>query len=84
MRIYIVKTNSDGRTVRYVRASSQSAAIKAVVNERFTAVVATTEDIVSAAKAGALDVLDAAPAADDGPVVIDTAVRHNSRMPVDA
>jgi hypothetical protein len=82
VRIYIVKTN--GEPVRYVRASSQSAAIKAVVNERFTAVVATTEDIVSAAKAGALDVLDAAPAADDGPVVIDTAeqLRHNSRQAV--
>jgi hypothetical protein len=88
MRIYIVKTN--GEPVRYVRASSQSAAIKAVVNERYSAVVATTEDIVSAAKAGALDVLDAT-AADPRDVANPetgadslAAVRHNSRMPVDA
>ena len=82
MRIYIVKTN--GEPVRYVRAANQAAAIKAVVNERFSAVVATTEDIVAASKAGTLEVLDAAPAVDDGPVVIDTAVRQNSRMLVDA
>jgi hypothetical protein len=67
-----------------VRAANQAAAIKAVVNERFSAAVATTEDIYAASKAGTLEVLDAAPAVDDGPVVIDTAARHNSRMPVDA
>jgi hypothetical protein len=86
MRIYVVKTN--GETVRYVRASSQSAAIKAVVNERFTAVVATTEDIVSAAKAGALEVLDAT-AADPRDVANPetgadslAALRHNSRQAI--
>lgn len=91
MRIYVVKTN--GEPVRYVRAANQAAAIKAVVNERFSAVVATTEDIYAAAKAGTLEVLDAAPAVDDGPVVVSETreveqlgmqPRHNSRMPVDA
>ena len=80
MRIYIVKTN--GEPVRYVRAASQSAAVRAVVGERFSAAVATTEDIVAASKAGTLEVLDAAPAVDDGPVEVSP--RHNSRMPVDA
>jgi hypothetical protein len=86
VRIYIVKTN--GEPVRYVRASSQSAAIKVVVNERFTAVVATTEDIVSAAKGGALEVLDAT-AADPRDVANPetgadslAALRHNSRQAI--
>jgi hypothetical protein len=86
VRIYIVKTN--GEPVRFVRASSQSAAIKAVVNERFTAVVATTEDIVSAAKGGALEVLDAT-AADPRDVANPetgadslAALRHNSRQAI--
>jgi hypothetical protein len=88
VRIYIVKTNSE--PVRYVRAVNQSAAIKAVVNERFSAVVATTEDIVAASKAGRLDVLDASTPAvlsaanESAPTLTDDATRHNSRMPVDA
>jgi len=92
VRIYIVKTN--GEPVRYVRAANQAAAIKAVVNERFSAVVATTEDIYAASKAGRLDVLDAsipavlAAANEKAPTLTDEVsaaeVRHNSRMPVDA
>ena len=71
MRIYIVKTNGDGKVVRYVRAANQASAIRAVMAERYSASVATTEDIYAAAKAGTLEVLDAAPAVDDGPVVVD-------------
>ena len=82
MRIYVVKTNADGKVVRYVRAASQAAAIRAVMTERYSAVVATTEDIYQASRDGTLTVLDAAPAVDDGPVVIDTASRQNSRMPL--
>jgi len=83
MRIYVVKTN--GEPVRYVRASSQSAAVRAVVNERFTATVATADDIYRASKTGQIDVLDTEPLPDieDESPTVDT-VRHNSRMPVDA
>jgi hypothetical protein len=81
MRIYIVKTN--GEPVRYVRAANQAGAIKAVVNERFSAAVATTEDIYGAAKAGTLEVLDTTVLPD---IEDESAppVRHNSRMPADA
>ena len=83
MRIYIVKTS--GEPVRYVRAANQAAAIKAVVNERFSAAVATTEDIYAASKAGTLDVLDTTqlPDIEDVSPTVEP-VRHNSRMPVDA
>ena len=84
MRIYIVKTN--GEPVRYVRAASQSAAIRAVVDERFSAAVATTEDIVSASKAGVLEVLDASTpaqikAANGKAPTLTEEVRAHSRMP---
>ena len=83
MRIYIVKTNGDGKVVRYVRAANQAAAIRAVMTERYSASVATTEDIYAAAKAGTLDVLDTTVLPD---IEDESAppVRHNSRMPVDA
>jgi hypothetical protein len=84
VRIYVVKT--DEKVVRFVRAASQAAAIRAAVSDRYIAVVATTEDIVAASKAGTLDVLDAStPAAVEAangkaPTLSDEP-RHNSRMP---
>lgn len=55
-RIYVVV----GRGVtRYVRAHTLSGAIRAVAEEHFEARAATAEDVVAAAQAGKLDVLDA-------------------------
>ena len=83
MRIYIVKTNGDGKVVRYVWAASQSAAVRAVITEKYSAVVATPEDIYLASKAGTLDVIGAN--ADVEPnAEIGMQPRPNSRMPVDA
>src|ERR1700691_1152787 len=57
MRIYVVKTN--GEPVRFVRAASQSAAVRAVVAERFTARVATADEICEASELpGGLRVMD--------------------------
>ena len=85
MRIYVVKTG-DERVRRFVRAASQSAAIRAAVSEKYSATVATTEDIVAASQAGTLDVLDASTPAQVeaaigiAPTLTDEA-RPYSRMP---
>jgi hypothetical protein len=86
VRIYVVLTNNDLKVVRFVRAASQAAAIRAVIAEKYSAEVASAEDIVAASKAGTLDVLDAStPAAREAangraPTLSDEA-RPNSRMP---
>ena len=87
MRIYVVKSVADGAVVRYVRAANLNAAVRAVAHERFSAAVATTEDIYQASKSGVLDVLDAStPAALEAansraPTLTDEVPRPNSRMP---
>lgn len=54
-RIYIVT----GRGItRYVRAHTLNGAIRAVAQEHFEAANATADDMVKAAMAGKLDVLD--------------------------
>jgi hypothetical protein len=75
-RIYLVTDGKSGKVLRHVRANTLSGAIRAHAEELFEARTATAEDIVAAASAGNLDVLDATvkaepeseDAADPGPV----------------
>ena len=48
-----------GLTVRYVRAKTLNAAVRALADETWLATAATTDDIFHASKAGSFDVLDA-------------------------
>jgi len=57
-RIYVVSAKG-GDVVRYVRASTVNAAIRAHYAEVYEARPASTEEIFQVAKAGALKVLDA-------------------------
>lgn len=91
MRIYLVRTSGEpsaGGPVRFVRAANQAAAIRTVVAERFTASVASAEDIYRASKTGQLEILDASPADARDAANPETgadslaARAHNSRMPL--
>lgn len=71
-RIYKVTHAQNDVLVRFVRASSKNAAVRAVAAERFAVIVATADDIVFASESGAVSVLDASGVQDDaddpGPV----------------
>lgn len=56
-RIYVVTTKASG-VERYVRANTLNGAIRAIANEDFTALAATTDQLFLAFKAG-FEVLDA-------------------------
>lgn len=58
-RIYTVTDRALGTVVRYVRANTLNAAVRAAAAELFEAVPTTTEEMFQAAKGGPLDVLDA-------------------------
>lgn len=58
-RIYVVRTNADGKLVRYVRANTLAGAIRAASEELYSAAAATTEEIFQASRKGQFDVLDA-------------------------
>ena len=66
-RIYVVETTLRAPAmVRFVRANTLNAAIRAVAAEQFTARAASADDIVAASQAGTLDILDVLAQADDG------------------
>lgn len=58
-RIYKVTAKENGQIVRYVRANSLNAAIRARMREIFDASPCTSEEMFQAAKHGKLNVLDA-------------------------
>lgn len=58
-RIYAVTNKKTGELVRYVRANTLNAAVRAHAAEVFEALQASTEDIYQATKAAKFDVLDA-------------------------
>jgi hypothetical protein len=76
-RIYLVSHAKSDVPVRFVRATSKNAAVRAVAAELFEVKAASADDIVSASQSGTLDILDALAQADDGadpgPVPADTA-----------
>ena len=63
-RIYLVRHAKSDVPVRFVRATSKNAAVRAVAAELFEVKAASADDIVSASQSGTLDILDAL--ADDG------------------
>jgi hypothetical protein len=71
-RIYLVSHAKSDVPVRFVRATSKNAAVRAVAAEMFEVRAASADDIVEASQTGSLDILDAlaeAPdSADPGPV----------------
>ena len=71
-RIYKVTHAQNDTLVRFVRALSKNAAVRAVAAERFAVSAASAEDIVFACESGAVSVLDAlgveADDSDPGPV----------------
>jgi hypothetical protein len=71
-RIYLVSHAKSDSVVRFVRASSKNAAVRAVAAEMFEVRAASADDIVQASQTGSLDILDALAtpedAADPGPV----------------
>jgi hypothetical protein len=58
-RIYTVTNKKTGEIVRYVRANTLNAAIRAHAFELFEATASSTEDVFQAVQAKAFDVLDA-------------------------
>ena len=58
-RIYTVRNKGSGDVVRYVRANTLGAAIRAASEEIFTAGPSSTDEIYQASKAGEFEVLDA-------------------------
>jgi hypothetical protein len=59
-RIYTVTNKKTGEVVRYVRANTLNAAVRAHAYELFEAAQSSTEDIYQATLKKAFDVLDAA------------------------
>ena len=68
-RIYIVTHSRQDNLIRFVRAQTLNGAVRALARDLFHVVPASTDQIVEAAQAGTLDILDALADADDpGPV----------------
>jgi hypothetical protein len=65
-RIYVVAHARTAAPVRFVRATSKNAAVRAVAEDLFEVKLASADDIVSASQSGTLDILDALVQADDG------------------
>ena len=65
-RIYVVTHAHTAAPVRFVRATSKNAAVRAVAEDLFEVKLASADDIVSASQSGTLDILDALVQADDG------------------
>jgi hypothetical protein len=65
-RIYLVSHAKSDVPVRFVRATSKNAAVRAVAAELFEVKAASADDIVSASQSGTLDILDALAQTDDG------------------
>lgn len=58
-RIYIVSSLKDKQVVRFVRANTLNAAVRALAGELYTAQAATHDELFAAAKGGKFDVLNA-------------------------
>jgi hypothetical protein len=71
-KIYVVTHAKHDHLVRFVRATSKNAAVRAVAGDLFKVALASADDIVRASQAGSLDILDALAqpedADDPGPV----------------
>jgi hypothetical protein len=65
-RIYVVTHAHTAAPVRFVRATSKNAAVRAVAEDLFEVKLASADDIVSASQSGTLGILDALAQADDG------------------
>jgi hypothetical protein len=64
-RIYLVSHAKSDVSVRFVRALSKNAAVRAVAAEMFEVRAASADDIVTASQSGTLDILDALATPDD-------------------
>jgi hypothetical protein len=58
-RIYIITDKTTKKVARYVRANSLNAAVRALIDELYSAETASTDQMFAAMKAGNMDVLDA-------------------------
>ena len=58
-KIYIVTHAKAGSLIRFVRAQTLNGAVRAVARDLFAVTAASTDQIVEAAQAGTLDILDA-------------------------
>ena len=71
-RIYLIRHAKTDVAVRFVRAGSKNAAVRAIAADMFAVSLASADDIVSASQTGSLDILDALiepeDDADPGPV----------------
>ena len=71
-RIYLIRHAKTDVAVRFVRATSKNAAVRAIAADMFAVSLASADDIVNASQTGTLDILDALiepeDDADPGPV----------------